>query len=102
MSVPQDSQSPERLCRFIPRDFRDARVGAVIDGDRVVDLTAAGVGSLTNLLDADDPAAAVRAALAAAGPGTPLAEVALLPPVERQEVWAAGVTYLRSMSARME
>ena len=102
MSVPQDSQSPERLCRFMPRGFRDARVGAVIDGDRVVDLTAAGVGSLTDLLDADDPAAAVRAALAAAGQGTPLAEVALLPPVERQEVWAAGVTYLRSKTARME
>ena len=26
----------------------------------------------------------------------------LLPPVERQEVWAAGVTYLRSKTARME
>jgi 2-dehydro-3-deoxy-D-arabinonate dehydratase len=26
----------------------------------------------------------------------------LLPPVERQEVWAAGVTYLRSRTARME
>ena len=102
MSVPHDSQSPERLCRFMCRGSRDARVGAVIDGDRVVDLTAAGVGSLTDLLDADDPAAAVRAARAAAGPGTPLAEVALLPPVDRQEVWAAGVTYLRSKTARME
>jgi 2-dehydro-3-deoxy-D-arabinonate dehydratase len=86
----------------MPRGSRDARVGAVIDGDRVVDLTAAGVGSLTDLLDAADPAAAVRAARSAAGPGTPLAEVALLPPVERQEVWAAGVTYLRSKTARME
>lgn len=27
---------------------------------------------------------------------------ALLPPIGRQEVWAAGVTYLRSMEARME
>ena len=102
MSVPHDSQSPERLCRFMPHGSRDARVGAVVAGDRVVDLTAAGVGSLTDLLDAADPAAAVRAARAAAGPGTPLAEVNLLPPVERQEVWAAGVTYLRSKTARME
>ena len=102
MSVPHESQSPERLCRFMPRDARDARVGAVVAGDRVVDLTAAGVGSLTDLLDAADPAAAVRATRAAAGPGTPLAEVALLPPVDRQEVWAAGVTYLRSKTARME
>jgi 2-dehydro-3-deoxy-D-arabinonate dehydratase len=86
----------------MPRGSRDARVGAVIDGDRIVDLTAIGVGSLTDLLDAADPAASVRAALAAAAPGTPLAEVALLPPVERQEIWAAGVTYLRSKTARME
>ena len=28
--------------------------------------------------------------------------VALLPPVDRQEIWAAGVTYTRSKSARME
>ena len=102
MSVTQDSQSPERLCRFMPRGSHDARVGAVVAGDCVIDLTAAGIGSLTDLLDAADPAAAVRAARAAAGPGTPLAEVALLPPVERQEVWAAGVTYLRSKTARME
>jgi 2-dehydro-3-deoxy-D-arabinonate dehydratase len=32
----------------------------------------------------------------------PLANVRLLAPVERQEVWAAGVTYLRSKTARMD
>ena len=32
----------------------------------------------------------------------PLAEVQLLTPVEQQEIWAAGVTYLRSKKARME
>ena len=35
-------------------------------------------------------------------PRVPFSEVRLLAPVERQEVWAAGVTYLRSKSARME
>jgi 2-dehydro-3-deoxy-D-arabinonate dehydratase len=30
------------------------------------------------------------------------ADEPLLPPIERQEVWAAGVTYLRSRTARME
>jgi 2-dehydro-3-deoxy-D-arabinonate dehydratase len=29
-------------------------------------------------------------------------EVVILPPVEKQEVWAAGVTYLRSKKARMD
>ena len=35
-------------------------------------------------------------------PGLDLATVPLLTPVEKQEVWAAGVTYLRSKKARME
>jgi 2-dehydro-3-deoxy-D-arabinonate dehydratase len=35
-------------------------------------------------------------------PETPLAAVTLLSPIEVQEVWAAGVTYLRSKDARME
>ena len=35
-------------------------------------------------------------------PRMALAEVQLCAPVERQEVWAAGVTYLRSKTARME
>lgn len=46
------------------------------------------------------------AALAALKPETlprlPLDKVQLCAPVERQEVWAAGVTYLRSKKARME
>jgi 2-dehydro-3-deoxy-D-arabinonate dehydratase len=32
----------------------------------------------------------------------PLADVRLLPPIDQQEVWAAGVTYKRSQAARME
>jgi len=102
MSVPHDSQYPERICRFMHRGSHEARVGAVVAGDYVVDLTATGVGSLTDLLDASDPAAVARSARATAHPGVPLAEVTILPPVERQEVWAAGVTYLRSKTARME
>jgi 2-dehydro-3-deoxy-D-arabinonate dehydratase len=35
-------------------------------------------------------------------PGTPPRESELLPPVGSQEVWAAGVTYLRSKAARMD
>jgi 2-dehydro-3-deoxy-D-arabinonate dehydratase len=40
---------------------------------------------------------------AAADPDTPAADAVVLPPVDgRMEVWAAGVTYLRSREARME
>lgn len=70
--------------------------------DRVVDLTAGGVESLAVILDADDPARAAHAASVGVAPELRLGDVALLPPVERQEVWAAGVTYLRSKTARME
>jgi len=34
--------------------------------------------------------------------GVPLEDVTLLAPIDRQEVWAAGVTYRRSRDARME
>lgn len=100
-----------RLCRF--RDSRAAdgghgsggpavRIGAIDEQDRVVDLAAGGITSLAGVLEQDDPAAVVRAAIGRSTTGVPLAAVTLLPPVDRQEVWAAGVTYLRSKTARME
>jgi 2-dehydro-3-deoxy-D-arabinonate dehydratase len=96
------SPARERVCRFTLRSAdAPARVGAIVD-DTVIDLSAAGVASLAAILDAADPAAAVREALAKGGPRHRIADVVFLPPVERQEVWAAGVTYLRSKTARME
>jgi len=91
-----------RLCRFrLAAAPAEARLGLVEEA-RILDLTAAGAGSLATLLDAADPGAAIRELAATATVPHPLAAVALLPPVERQEVWAAGVTYLRSKTARME
>ena len=56
--------------------------------------------SIDDLFRADDPLALARAAWdsgrTAAAPGSPAA------PIGHQEVWAAGVTYLRSRTARME
>jgi 2-dehydro-3-deoxy-D-arabinonate dehydratase len=59
--------------------------------------------TLEALLHDPDPAGSVARRLAA----SPAGEVAapdgvVLPPVAGQEVWAAGVTYLRSRTARME
>jgi 2-dehydro-3-deoxy-D-arabinonate dehydratase len=71
-------------------------------------LTAEGVprvgrldGETVELLDHDDPLAAVR------GEGsiersTPLAQLELLAPVAAPEIWCAGVTYERSRDARLE
>ena len=94
--------NPMRLCRFRPRSGPVAARVGVVEAERVLDLTAAGAGSLGELLEAADPAAAVAALAAAATLTHPLDAVALLPPVDRQEIWAAGVTYLRSKAARME
>ena len=54
------------------------------------------------LFRADDPATWLAARLASAPTVAAPAESSLLAPIQSQEVWAAGVTYLRSMTARME
>ena len=69
------------------------------EGRRVL---AAMTFSLDALFTSENPVAFARAALAA---GTPHPSAAGLPalraPIQSQEVWAAGVTYLRSKNARM-
>jgi 2-dehydro-3-deoxy-D-arabinonate dehydratase len=57
--------------------------------------------SLAEILEAENPYEAVEF-LAQPDQKVPLEQVRLLPPIDRQEVWAAGVTYKRSRSARME
>ena len=78
------------------------RLGLVA-GDQIIDVGAAG-GPATLDTALQLSLAALRAELgrvANAG-GMPLAEVTLLAPLDTQEVWAAGVTYVRSRDARME
>jgi 2-dehydro-3-deoxy-D-arabinonate dehydratase len=100
--APADPATTLRVCRFRRPGALGASIGVVTADDRVIDLGTAGIDSLADLLDADDPCRAARIAADRATDSLPLAAVALLPPVERQEVWAAGVTYLRSKTARME
>ena len=89
-----------RLCRFADAET-SVRVGLLNDDDTLLDLTAAGINRMQTLLErADLSDELVR--LARAGlPQRRLGDVRLLTPVESQEVWAAGVTYLRSKQARM-
>ena len=96
------SGDPLRICRFRRPRGDETGIGVVTTDDVVIDLGSAGVGSLASILDAADPTATARNAVAQSTVRLPLADVTLLPPVERQEVWAAGVTYLRSKTARME
>ncbi|HZN36966.1 MAG TPA: fumarylacetoacetate hydrolase family protein [Pirellulaceae bacterium] len=76
---------------------------ARVEGDQLVplDLSAGQYRSLAEVLEADNPYEAAEF-LSNNAEGFPLASVSLLPPIDGQEVWAAGVTYKRSRAARME
>jgi len=90
-----------KLCRFTLNP-PEPRLGIVTEDSTVLDLTTAGLTNLTAVLEAADPRAALQSLLHPDLPRLKLPEVQLLAPIERQEVWAAGVTYLRSKAARME
>jgi 2-dehydro-3-deoxy-D-arabinonate dehydratase len=95
------SIQPALLCRFTAPSHEDVRVGLVETGF-VRDLTAADVHRLDDLLEHADLDEQLAHALRNNLPKWPLDQVRLLTPVESQEIWAAGVTYLRSKQARME
>lgn len=80
-----------QLCKL--QSASDVRVG-VVEGDQV---TLLKVAALSEVLHAPDPHAVVQAAR---DKKEALTNVRLLAPVDRQELWAAGVTYLRSREAR--
>jgi 2-dehydro-3-deoxy-D-arabinonate dehydratase len=62
-----------------------------------------GVGSVAELLGRDLAGARSAVEAAVGEPAVPVGEVRLLPPVDGlTEVWASGVTYERSMDARVE
>ncbi len=90
-----------KLCRFAVEPGL-ARAGVLDEPrKRVLDLSTAGLASLQVLLDSPNPTGWLADLLKSA-PAHPVNRVRLLAPVEQQEVWAAGVTYLRSKRARME
>lgn len=83
-------------------DDSDSVRVARVDGDHLVPLRlGASFRSLADLLAAEDPIAAVSSLTEL----TPILiddSIRWLPPIDHQEVWAAGVTYKRSQTARME
>ena len=90
-----------KLTRFRLPTGQEA-VGAVQD-DVVMplNLSARPRALLADLLEVEDPEREVNALLDPSG-SIALSDVTLLPVVDHQEVWAAGVTYKRSRTARME
>ena len=68
----------------------------------ILDLTPAGISSLSSVLEAAEPLAVLNGIDSRTLPQLAMSDVQFGAPVEQQEVWAAGVTYLRSKTARME
>jgi 2-dehydro-3-deoxy-D-arabinonate dehydratase len=89
-----------KVCRF-SQDAGEIRIGLVPDDTTLLDLTGAGISRIAPLLEDENPVAVLQALAKQNLPRLPLAGVKLHVPVEQQEVWAAGVTYLRSKAARM-
>src|SRR4051794_23098060 len=89
-----------KLCRFTGEDG-GPRIG-LLEEESVLDLSAAGITSLSELLEHESPLGVLAEVDCAKVKQLKMSEVKLLAPIERQEVWAAGVTYLRSKAARME
>ena len=90
-----------KLCRFKNAEGK-VRVGLAVDDGTIADLSGSGVESITSLLEDTNGTQKIRELAEQDLPQVALGDVTLLTPVEEQEVWAAGVTYLRSKKARME
>ena len=81
------------------------RRGAIVEGDsvRLLDFNQLeSVRSLADVLNAKDPAGLAKFLVDQTAAPLSTSEVTFLAPIDKQEVWAAGVTYKRSQIARME
>jgi 2-dehydro-3-deoxy-D-arabinonate dehydratase len=90
-----------KLCRFEIGSASGVRVGLIASDGIVLDLTSVGVQRLKDLLERPDLMGELTRLSQTVNAKHPVDDVRLLTPVESQEVWAAGVTYLRSKQARM-
>lgn len=93
------------ICRFQTLDdLAEPRIGILKGKHTILPIPGSENMMLADLLDSGEAAQSMLAAWLEV-PHTEtldLQEIQLLPPVDMQEVWAAGVTYLRSKKARME
>lgn len=85
-----------RLCK-VRRASGEVRIGVQFS-EEVIQLLPETIGSLAQILHAENPVHALRTAATAVT--VPSKEVTYLSPLDEQEVWAAGVTYKRSQEAR--
>ena len=91
-----------KLCKYLDNKGQ-AAIGR-IDGDTIRPLSLSGgqYRCLADILEEDNPTEVVEFLTDDSAEAVPLANAKLRAPIDQQEVWAAGVTYQRSQSARME
>ena len=79
------------------------RMGHLV-ADEIVPLASTGgqYQTLTDILEADDPMSVIDLLGDPTAGRVSIDAVTLSAPIDQQEVWAAGVTYTRSRTARME
>ncbi len=82
----------------------EPRLGILTNSREILPIPGSEGMALADLLEEPDAAIAMLSAWLEVPHMESLSqdEIQLLPPVDMQEVWAAGVTYLRSKTARME
>lgn len=90
-----------KLCKFLTPK-REIHVGLLTGKTHVLDLSEAGVKNLTFLLEDKDAIERLNSFSRKNLSKFHLNQIQLLSPIDNQEVWAAGVTYLRSKKARVE
>jgi 2-dehydro-3-deoxy-D-arabinonate dehydratase len=90
-----------QLCK-VQMETGETRVGVFEEGHvRLLDLEDyLGMRSLSDVLHSDNPAGVARGLIDDGVRQLSLKDLTLLAPLDRQEVWAAGVTYKRSREAR--
>lgn len=92
-----------RLARVRLSDGYDHVVSLNENEIRLLDLSQVeAVNCLADILHAPDPAGLARFLVSQEAAPLDESDVQFLAPIDRQEVWAAGVTYKRSQVARME
>jgi 2-dehydro-3-deoxy-D-arabinonate dehydratase len=90
-----------RLIKFKTDSDPSPRAGHLLEDGQVIPL-GADPGALAAILHTEDVLGAVASRRGSAGDPIRLERVHLLPPIDGQEVWGAGVTYERSKIARQE
>lgn len=90
-----------QLCK-VQLETGEVRLGVYADGHvRLLDLQGyGGLRSLCDILHSENPRGVANDLIDDRERTLALSDVTLLPPLDQQEVWAAGVTYKRSQQAR--